>query len=114
MRLSTGLALVSSSAIISVTLMGSAGVRPLILVLVVPVYAGLLSVLEATMSFCVFHASRGTYDFSEKFGSPFGMSETRKSVDSEGWRAVDRRKARLMHLEAFAGAIVIVVLFLAL
>ncbi len=65
------------------------------------------------MSFWVFHASRGTYGFSEKFGSSFGMSETRKSVESEGWRAVDRRKARLMHLEPFLGAVVIVILFLA-
>ena len=64
------------------------------------------------MSFCVFHAARGTYDFHERLG-PVGRSETRRVVGSEEWKRVDRRKAWRMQLEALTGAVLLaLVLFL--
>ncbi len=81
------------------------------LVLVVPFYVGLLAVLEAGMSFCVFHAARGTFDFHERFG-PLGGSETRGKVELGEWRRLDRQKARRMHVEALAGALVLVLVVL--
>ena len=77
------------------------------LFLFIPFYVGLLTVLEGTMSFCVLHASRGTYDFHEPSGMAFGRSETKMKVGSDEWRRLDRRKARLMHLEAVLGALVL-------
>ena len=59
------------------------------------------------MSFCVLHASRGTYDLHEPSGMAFGRSETKMEVGSDEWRQLDRRKARLMHLEAVLGALVL-------
>jgi hypothetical protein len=75
--------------------------------LFIPFYVGLLTALEGTMSFCVLHASRGTYDLNEPSGMAFGRSETKMEVGSDEWRRLDRRKARLMHLEAVAGAFVL-------
>ena len=108
MRLTTGLAIVAISLVLAFTLLAPSGFRLARLVLMGPLYGGFLSILEGTMSFCVFHASRGTYDFFERIGTPFGRSKTRKAVGSEEWRRGDRRKARLMHLEALLGALVVV------
>ena len=95
------------SLVLAFTLLAPTGFRLARLVLVGPLCGGFLSILEGAMSFCVFQASRGTYDFSERIGAPFGRSKTRKAVESEEWRGKDRRKARLMHLEALVGAIVV-------
>jgi len=80
---------------------------PFRLLLVIPFYVGLLSALEGTMSFCVLHATRGTYDLHEPTGMAFGSSGTKMDVGSDEWEKLDRRKARLMHLEAVLGALVL-------
>jgi len=80
---------------------------PFRLLLFIPFYIGLLAGLEGTMSFCVLHASKGTYDLDEPTGMAFGKSETKIAVESEEWKRLDRRKARLMHLEAVLGALVL-------
>ncbi len=80
---------------------------PFRLLLVIPFYLGLLSALEGTMSFCVLHATRGTYDLHEPTGMAFGSSGTKMDVGSDEWKKLDRRKARLMHLEAVLGALVL-------
>jgi hypothetical protein len=67
----------------------------------------LLAALEGTMSFCVLHASRGTYDLHERGGMAFGRSETKMEVGSEEWKRLDKQKARVMHLEAVLGALVL-------
>ena len=77
------------------------------LFLFIPFYVGLLTALEGMMSFCVLHASRGTYDLHEPGGTPFGRSDSKMEVGSEEWKRLDRRKARLMHLEAVLGALVL-------
>ena len=59
------------------------------------------------MSFCVLHAFRGTYDLYEPTGMAFGKSQTKMEIRSEEWKRLDRRKARLMHLEAILGALVL-------
>jgi hypothetical protein len=75
--------------------------------LFVPFYVGLLAALEGTMSFCVLHASRGTFDLHEPTGMAIGKSGTKMEVGSEEWKRLDRRKARLMHVEALLGALVL-------
>jgi len=80
---------------------------PFRLLLVIPFYVGLLSALEGTMSFCVLHATRGTYDLHEPTGMAFGSSGTKMDVGSDEWKKLDLRKARLMHLEAVLGALVL-------
>jgi len=77
------------------------------LLLFVPFYVGLLAALEGTMSFCVLHASRGTFDLHEPTGMAIGKSGTKMEVGSEEWKRLDRRKARLMHVEALLGALVL-------
>jgi hypothetical protein len=59
------------------------------------------------MSFCVIHATRGTYDLHEPTGMAIGRSETKMEVGSDEWKRLDRRKARLMHLEAVLAALVL-------
>src|SRR5690242_3476930 len=61
------------------------------LLLFAPFYVGLLAALEGTMSFCVLHATRGTYDLHEPRGMAFGKSGTKTGVESEEWRRRDRR-----------------------
>jgi hypothetical protein len=105
-RLSTGLGIIAVFIGFDILALGS--VSPVFrLLLLIPFYVGLLTVLEGTMSFCVLHASRGTYDLHEPSGTAFGRSETKMQVGSEEWRRVDRRKARLMHVEAVLGALVL-------
>jgi len=60
----------------------------------------LLAALEGTMSFCVLHASRGTYDLHEPTGIAFGTSRTKMAIGSDEWKRLDRRKARLMQESA--------------
>ena len=108
-RFSTGLVLIALSVILRLTLLGPIywGFR---LVLVLPIYIGLLSISEGSMSFCVLHARRGTYDFHEPGGFASSQSKTLKKVDSEDWKKIDSQKAMRMHVEAIAGALVLGVL----
>ena len=75
--------------------------------LVLPLYVGFLAGLEGSMSFCVLHASRGTYDLHEPVGMAIGPSNSLQKVQSEEWKRLDRRKARRMHIEAVAGAVLL-------
>jgi hypothetical protein len=105
-RLATGVGIIAIFSGFDLLALGS--VSPVFrLFLFIPFYVGLLTALEGTMSFCVLHASRGTYDFHEPSGMPLGRSETKMKVGSEGWKRLDRRKARLMHLEAVLGGLVL-------
>ena len=105
-RLATGLGTIATFVGFGVLTRGS--VSPVFrLFLFIPFYVGLLAILEGTMSFCVLHASRGTYDLHEPSGMAFGKSTTKMTVGSEEWKKLDRRKARVMHLEAVLGALVL-------
>jgi hypothetical protein len=105
-RLATGLGTIAVFAGFEVLALGS--ISPVFrLFLFIPFYVGLLAALEGTMSFCVLHASRGTYDLHERGGMAFGSSETKMEVGSEEWKRVDKHKARLMHLEAVLGALLL-------
>jgi len=105
-RLATGLGIIV--VFIGVGVLALASVSPVFrLFLFIPFYIGLLAALEGTMSFCVLHASRGTYDLHEPSGMAFGKSTTKMTVGSEEWKKLDRRKARVMHLEAVLGALVL-------
>ena len=105
-RLATGLGTIAVFVGFGVLARGS--VSPVFrLFLFIPFYVGLLAALEGTMSFCVLYASRGTYDLHEPSGMAFGKSTTKMTVGSEDWKKLDRRKARVMHLEAVLGALVL-------
>jgi len=105
-RLATGLGIIAVFVGFDVLALRSV-FAPFRLLLVIPFYVGLLSALEGTMSFCVLHATRGTYDLHEPTGMAFGSSGTQMDVGSDEWKKLDRRKARLMHLEAVLGALVL-------
>ena len=105
-RLATGLGIVAVFVGFGLLTTGSVSLV-FRLFLFIPFYVGLLAALEGTMSFCVLHASRGTYDLHEPSGMAFGKSTTKMTVRSEGWKKLDRRKARVMHLEAVLGALVL-------
>ncbi len=103
-RLATGLGIIALFVAVDVFALGS--VSPVFrLFLFIPFYVGLLTILEGSVSFCVLHASRGTYDLHEPYGMAFGRSESKVPVGSEEWKRLDRRKARLMHLEAVLGGL---------
>jgi hypothetical protein len=105
-RLATGLGIIA--VFIGFDLLAVRSVYPVLrLFLFIPFYVGLLAALEGTMSFCVLHATRGTYDLHEPGGMAFGRSRTKMEVESDEWKKLDRRKARLMHLEAALGALVL-------
>jgi hypothetical protein len=105
-RLTTGLGIIA--VFIGFDLLALGSVSSIFrLFLFIPFYVGLLTALEGTMSFCVLHASRGTYDLHEPSGMAFGRSETKIEVGSEEWKRLDQRKARWMHLEAVLGALVL-------
>ena len=105
-RLAMGLGIIA--VFVSFDTLGLSSVfAPFRLLLVLPFYVGFLSALEGTMSFCVLHAARGTYDLHEPKGMAFGISETKVKVGSEEWKRLDQRKARLIHLEAAVGALVL-------
>ena len=105
-RLATGLGIVAVFVGFGLLTVGSVSLV-FRLFLFIPFYVGLLAILEGTMSFCVLHASRGTYDLHEPSGMAFGKSTTKMTVGSDEWKKLDRRKARLMHLEAVLGALVL-------
>ena len=108
-RLTTGLVLIVISIVLGLLVLSQVA-RLFRLVLVLPAYVGLLAVLEGSMSFCVLHPRRGTYDMREPMGFASSQSATLGKVESKAWKKVDRRKALQMHLEALAGAILLAVL----
>ena len=109
MRLAIGGAVIALFLAVDLVLPGSVSWW-LKLFLVIPFYVGFLAALEGTMSFCVLHASRGTFDLREPSGMAFGRSESKMIVGQEDWRRIDRRKARKMHFEAGLGALVLALL----
>ena len=108
MRLSTGAFLIALSVSLALTVL--AGNPLLRLIVGLPIYVGLLAVLEGSMSFCVLHAVRGTFDLHEPKGLASSRSKTLNKVGSEEGKRLDRQKAWRMHGEAAAGAIVLSVL----
>ena len=108
-RLTTGLVLIAISIVIGITF-----VKPvnhlLSLALVAPFYVGILAILEGSMSFCVLHAARGTYDLNEPHGFASRKSDTLQKVGSEDWKKLDQRRALRMHLEALTGAVLLALL----
>jgi hypothetical protein len=108
-RLSTGAVLIALSVGLGLTVL--LRTNPLLrLALGLPIYVGLLAGLEGSMSFCVLHARRGTYDLDEPHGFASARSKTLKQVASEEWKGIDRRKALRMRVEAAGGAIVLSIL----
>jgi len=108
-RLTTGLVLIALSIILGITVLNPEN-RLFSLMLVVPFYVGFLAGLEGSMSFCVLHAARGTYDLNEPHGFASGKSGTLQKVGSEVWKRLDRTKALRMHLEALTGAVLLALL----
>ncbi len=105
-RLSTGLVLIVLSVFLGLTFLSQL-YWAFRLALFPPVYIGLLTILEGSMSFCVLHATRGTYDFQEPMGFASNRSKTMKKIVSEDWKRLDRRKALKMHAEAIIGALLL-------
>src|SRR6266436_7819935 len=108
-RVTTGLVLIAISIVIGITFVEPIN-HLLSLALVVPFYVGILACLEGSMSFCVLHAVRGTYDLNEPHGFASRKSGTLESIGSEDWKKLDRRKALRMHLEALSGAVLLALL----
>jgi hypothetical protein len=108
-RLTTGLLLIALSIILGVTVLNPAN-HLFSLLLALPLYIGILACLEGSMSFCVLHAARGTFDMHESRGFSTKKSGSLQKVGSEEWKKLDRRKALRMHLEALAGAVLLAVL----
>jgi hypothetical protein len=108
-RLTTGLVLIALSIILGILVLNPAN-RWFSLALVFPAYIGLLACLEGSMSFCVLHAARGTYDLHEPRGFASKKSGSLQRVGSEDWKKLDRRKALRMHLEALTGAVLLALL----
>ena len=108
-RLATGLILIVFSIILGITVLNPEN-RLFSLVLVITFYVGFLAGLEGSMSFCVLHAARGTYDLNEPHGFASRKSGTLAKVRSEDWKGLDRRKASVMHFEALSGAVLLALL----
>ncbi len=108
-RLTTGVVLIAISIILGILVLNPIN-RWLSLVLVFPAYVGLLASLEGSMSFCVLHAARGTFDLNEPHGFATKTSDTLQKVASEDWKKLDRRKALKMHIEALTGAVLVALL----
>ena len=108
-RLTTGLVLIALSIILELWVLNPSNhlVR---LGLAFPFYVGILTILEGSMSFCVLHAARGTYDLTEPHGFAERNSGSLQKIGSEDWKRLDRRKALKMHLEALTGATLLAVL----
>ncbi len=108
-RLTTGVVLIAVSIILGIVVLNPLNhlVR---LGLVFPFYVGILAILEGSMSFCVLHAVRGTYDLNEAHGFASRKSGTLQTIGSEDWKNLDRRKALRMHLEAVTGAVLLALL----
>ncbi len=108
-RLTTGLVLIAVSIVMGITVLEPVN-NLLSLTLVVPFYVGILACLEGSMSFCVLHAARGTYDLNEPHGFASRKSGTLEKVKSEDSKRLDRRKASVIHLEALSGAVLLALL----
>jgi hypothetical protein len=108
-RLTTGLVFIALSIILGITVLTPAN-RLFSLVLVLPLYIGILACLEGSMSFCVLHAARGTFDLQEPRGFATKKSGTLQKVGSDDWKRLDRSKALKMHLEALTGAVLLALL----
>ncbi len=108
-RLTTGLVLIAISIVIDITFLKPVS-HLLSLALVVPFYVGVLAILEGSVSFCVLHAARGTYDLNEPHGFASRKSDTLQKVGSEDWKKLDQRRALWMHLEALTGAVLLALL----
>ena len=108
-RLTTGLVLIAISMVIGITFLKPVS-HLLSLALVVPFYVGVLAILEGSVSFCVLHAARGTYDLNEPHGFASRKSDTLQKVGSEDWKKLDQRRALWMHLEALTGAVLLALL----
>ncbi len=108
-RLTTGLVLIGLSIILGILVLNPIN-RWFSLALVFPAYIGLLACLEGSMSFCVLHAARGTFDLHEPHGFASKKSDTLEKVGSEDWKKLDQRKAIKMHLEALTGAVLFALL----
>jgi hypothetical protein len=108
-RLATGLVLIAISIVLGILVLNPVN-HWFSLALVFPAYIGLVACLEGSMSFCVLHAARGTYDLHEPRGFASKKSGTLQSVGSEDWKRLDRRKALRMHLEALTGAVLLALL----
>jgi len=106
MRLATGAGIIAVFLALGIVALGAAS-WIFRFILFVPFYVGFLAVLEGSVSFCVLHAARGTYDLHEAKGLPLSSSTSKMEVESEEWRKLDRHKARLMHIEALAGALLV-------
>jgi hypothetical protein len=108
-RLTTGLVLIALSLILELYVLNPSNhlVR---LGLALPFYVGFLTILEGSMSFCVLHAARGTYDLNERHGFASRKSGTLQKVGSKDWKRLDRTKALRMHLEALTGAVLLALL----
>lgn len=108
-RLTVGLVFIALSIILGIAVLNPAD-RLFSLLLVIPLYIGILACLEGSMSFCVLHAARGTFDLHEPRGFASKESGTLEKVGSEDWKKLDRRKALRMHLEAVTGAVLLALL----
>jgi hypothetical protein len=108
-RLTTGLVLIALSIILELWVLNPSNhlVR---LGLAFPFYVGFLTILEGSMSFCVLHRARGTYDLKEPHGFASRKSGSLQKVGSEDWKKLDQRKALRMHLEAVTGAVLLALL----
>ncbi|MBO0887991.1 hypothetical protein J2P12_02715, partial [Candidatus Bathyarchaeota archaeon] len=89
-RLSTGAVLIALSVILSITFLAQVfwAIR---LAFFIPIYVGLVAALEGSMSFCVLHAARGTYDFHEPMGFASKKSKTLNRVLSEDQKRLDHK-----------------------
>src|SRR5438876_10573889 len=108
-RLTTGLVFIAVSIVIGITVLKPVN-HLLSLALVVPFYVGILACLEGSMSFCVLHAARRTYDLNEPHGFASKKSATLQRVVSDDWKRLDRRKALRMHVEAATVAVLLALL----
>ena len=108
-RLATGVILIALSIMLVLAVLKPSN-HLIRLALAFPFYVGILTILEGSMSFCVLHAARGTYDLTEPHGFAERSSGSLQKVGSEDWKKVDRRKALKMHLEALTGAILLALL----
>src|SRR5438034_9249709 len=101
-RLTTGLVLIAISIVIDITFLKPVS-HLLSLALVVPFYVGVLAILEGSVSFCVLHAARGTYDLNEPHGFASKKSDSLQKVGTEDWKKLHKKRALRMHLEGVTG-----------
>src|SRR5260370_7850543 len=103
MRLTIGLVLIGLSIILEIFVLKPSN-RLVRLGLAFPFYVGILACLEGSMSFCVLHAARGTYDLQEPRGFATKNSGTLQKVGSEDWKKLYRSKSLRMHLKTLNAA----------